>query len=169
MVVPLQLFKTENKGWGVRTLVDLPAGQFVSTYSGKMYTDIKADEYVRSGKGNDMYFADVDLYDSVENMKRGIDLQLDDEGIDVGKKRGRKPKNKNKKSAKKKQEEEEDFFANNSILRRIFGDESLFVVDAQDRGNIGRFFNHSCDPNLEVQMIFHDTVNSSMISEVNYF
>jgi SET domain-containing protein len=55
------------------------------------------------------------------------------------------------------QDEEDEYAAQNSILRHVFQDESLFVVDAQDRGNIGRFFNHSCDPNMEVQMIFHDT------------
>jgi hypothetical protein len=64
-----------------------------------MYTDVKADEYVRSGKGNDMYFADVDLYDSVENMKCGINLPLDDEGIDVG---GEKKTKKSKKRRSKK-------------------------------------------------------------------
>jgi hypothetical protein len=115
-----------------------------------MYTDIKADEYVRSGKGNDMYFADVDLYDSVENMKHGINIQMEDEY--EGTKRRKK-----KKGKKQKKQLEEEMNANNSLLRRVFDDESLFVVDAQDRGNIGRFFNHSCDPNMEVQMVFHET------------
>ncbi|KAI6177594.1 hypothetical protein M3Y97_00924700 [Aphelenchoides bicaudatus] len=162
IIVPLQLFKTENKGWGVRTLVDLPAGQFVSTYAGKMYTDVKADEYVRSGKGNDMYFADVDLYDSVENMKRGINLEYDDEGIDVyGEKKIKKGKKKRGRKKKKTAEEDE---AATTVLRRVFDEESLFVVDAQDRGNIGRFFNHSCDPNMEVQMVFHETHDSATSS-----
>lgn len=116
-----------------------------------MYTDIKADEYVRSGKGNDMYFADVDLYDSVMNMKHCIGL-IDDDFEVIGKKRRKKRKGK-----KWSQKDEEEFNASNSLLKRVFDDESLFVVDAQDRGNIGRFFNHSCDPNMEVQMVFHDT------------
>lgn len=49
--IPMQLFKTVKKGWGVRTLVDIRQGQFVCTYSGKMFTDIKADEHVRKGQG----------------------------------------------------------------------------------------------------------------------
>jgi histone-lysine N-methyltransferase SETDB1 len=32
--VHLELFKTENKGWGVRCLHDLPKGAFIATYSG---------------------------------------------------------------------------------------------------------------------------------------
>ncbi|KAI6235003.1 hypothetical protein M3Y95_00005500 [Aphelenchoides besseyi] len=154
--IPLQMFKTENKGWGVRTLVDLPAGLFVSTYSGKMYTDVKADEYVRNGQGNDMYFADVDLFDSVENMKLGLDIPFVDEGIDVNDQPQRSARKKRTKKKHKKQPQQSTS-KDVTLLRQIFDEESLFVVDAQDRGNIGRFFNHSCDPNLEVQMVFHET------------
>lgn len=38
-----------------------------------------------------------------------------------------------------------------------FGDNALFIVDAQQAGNIGRFLNHSCDPNVFVQMVMVDT------------
>lgn len=36
-------------------------------------------------------------------------------------------------------------------------DNSVFIMDAKIRGNIGRFFNHSCSPNLFVQNVFVDT------------
>lgn len=32
----LKLFMTAEKGWGVRSLVDIPPGAFVCTYSGEM-------------------------------------------------------------------------------------------------------------------------------------
>lgn len=38
-----------------------------------------------------------------------------------------------------------------------FGKTSLFTVDALERGNIGRFFNHSCSPNMRTICVFVDT------------
>uniref|UniRef100_A0A158P7E2 SET domain-containing protein n=1 Tax=Angiostrongylus cantonensis TaxID=6313 RepID=A0A158P7E2_ANGCA len=39
-----------------------------------------------------------------------------------------------------------------------FGENNtLFVVDAKKKGNVGRFLNHSCDPNVQVQHVFVDT------------
>uniref|UniRef100_A0A0N5ACV2 Histone-lysine N-methyltransferase n=1 Tax=Syphacia muris TaxID=451379 RepID=A0A0N5ACV2_9BILA len=37
------------------------------------------------------------------------------------------------------------------------GKTSLFIVDALERGNIGRFFNHSCSPNMRIVCVFVDT------------
>lgn len=43
-------------------------------------------------------------------------------------------------------------------LRKLYGkNESVYVMDAKICGNIGRYFNHSCDPNLFVQNVFVDT------------
>lgn len=39
---PLEVFRTENKGWGVRCYVDLPAGAFVCEYVGEILTDREA-------------------------------------------------------------------------------------------------------------------------------
>ena len=43
-----------------------------------------------------------------------------------------------------------------SLVRLYHGtaDNYCFVMDAKRRGNISRFFNHSCDPNLMVQNVF---------------
>ncbi|CAG9861595.1 unnamed protein product [Phyllotreta striolata] len=43
-------------------------------------------------------------------------------------------------------------------LRELFGEEeSVYVMDAKNAGNIGRFLNHSCSPNVFVQNVFVDT------------
>lgn len=42
-------------------------------------------------------------------------------------------------------------------LRDILPDREPFVLDAQNRGNVGRFLNHSCQPNCFVQSVFIET------------
>ncbi|RNA32532.1 histone-lysine N-methyltransferase eggless isoform X4 [Brachionus plicatilis] len=44
------------------------------------------------------------------------------------------------------------FFFENYML-----DSSVFIMDAKILGNIGRYFNHSCAPNIFVQNVFVDT------------
>ncbi|XP_040168998.1 histone-lysine N-methyltransferase eggless [Anopheles arabiensis] len=45
-----------------------------------------------------------------------------------------------------------------SLFRKLYGEnEHIFVMDAKKSGNLGRYFNHSCDPNLFVQNVFVDT------------
>lgn len=34
---------------------------------------------------------------------------------------------------------------------------SLYTIDAKKKGNIGRFFNHSCQPNIRAQLVYVDT------------
>uniref|UniRef100_A0A182NTK7 Histone-lysine N-methyltransferase n=1 Tax=Anopheles dirus TaxID=7168 RepID=A0A182NTK7_9DIPT len=45
-----------------------------------------------------------------------------------------------------------------SKFRKLFGpNEQIYVMDAKKSGNLGRYFNHSCVPNLFVQNVFVDT------------
>jgi len=39
----------------------------------------------------------------------------------------------------------------------VDSNEESYVIDAKRRGNVGRFLNHSCDPNCFLQNIFSDT------------
>lgn len=40
-------------------------------------------------------------------------------------------------------------------IRALYGkDEAVYVMDAKKTGNMGRYFNHSCGPNLFVQNVF---------------
>ncbi|PSN51326.1 hypothetical protein C0J52_15725 [Blattella germanica] len=43
-------------------------------------------------------------------------------------------------------------------VREFFGsDEYCYIMDAKNNGNIGRYLNHSCSPNVFVQNVFVDT------------
>lgn len=82
--VRLQLFKTQNKGWGIRCLDDVAKGSFVCIYAGKILTDDFADkEGLEMG---DEYFANLDHIESVENFKEGYESEAhcsDSEGSSV--------------------------------------------------------------------------------------
>ncbi|XP_075734791.1 histone-lysine N-methyltransferase EHMT1-like isoform X1 [Rhipicephalus microplus] len=86
----LQLFRTQEKGWGVRTLQDIPQGAFVCEYVGEMLSDSEADKRE----------ADVYLFD------------LEDR------------------------------------------DGETYCLDARHYGNVCRFLNHLCEPNLAPVRVF---------------
>ena len=72
----LQVFKTASRGWGLRTLVDLPLGAFVCTYVGNLYT---GEESNSIGKNfGDEYFAELDLVENVEGHKEGWESDVVD-------------------------------------------------------------------------------------------
>uniref|UniRef100_H3CRK5 [histone H3]-lysine(4) N-trimethyltransferase n=1 Tax=Tetraodon nigroviridis TaxID=99883 RepID=H3CRK5_TETNG len=82
--VRLQLFKTQNKGWGIRCLDDIAKGSFVCIYAGKILTDDFADK--EGPEMGDEYFANLDHIESVENFKEGYESEAhcsDSEGSGV--------------------------------------------------------------------------------------
>lgn len=42
--IKLQVFKTSNRGWGLRCINDVPRGSFVCVYAGHLLTEAKANE-----------------------------------------------------------------------------------------------------------------------------
>ncbi|CAF4517939.1 unnamed protein product, partial [Rotaria magnacalcarata] len=52
----LQIYHTSEKGWGVRTLYDLPAGTFLSFYSGEILNDEDANRRGLEKTMGDVYF-----------------------------------------------------------------------------------------------------------------
>jgi len=66
-----------------------------------------------------------------------------------------------KKSLTKKTEKQDQPISNDSnddeelnSTRRLFGLHQSYIIDAKKTGNLGRFLNHSCQPNLVVQNVF---------------
>lgn len=88
--VRLQLFRTQNMGWGVRAMQDIPQGTFICEYVGEIITDGEADK-----RENDSFLFTLD----------------------------------------------------NKV-----GD--AHCIDARLFGNIGRFINHLCEPNLLAVRVF---------------
>ncbi|KAB7505127.1 Histone-lysine N-methyltransferase eggless, partial [Armadillidium nasatum] len=217
----LQLFKTAQRGWGVRTLHDIPNGTFLCTYVGKVITDTQANQEGRL-EGGDEYFANLDYIEIVEEEKDGYESSVTDieeendeqssltsdneKSSDSEDKKRKRRKNKyevdkefklntnltitetRKKSSRIRHRPEiaEDEDSNDSIdsskresinfepdeledsellinvpkksLRDYYREtEAQYVLDAKRMGNIGRYLNHSCDPNVYCQNVFVST------------
>ncbi|KAG0566165.1 hypothetical protein KC19_7G043200 [Ceratodon purpureus] len=54
LTTPVEVYKTENKGWALRTLVGIPRGKFVIEYIGEMMTQEQAQRY-----GEDSYYVET--------------------------------------------------------------------------------------------------------------
>ncbi|XP_052738923.1 kinesin-related protein 4 isoform X2 [Bicyclus anynana] len=231
----LQVFKTINRGWGIRALNDVPKGAFLCVYAGNLLTDATANlDGLTEG---DEYLAELDYIEVVEQLKEGYE-----EDIPENTKSKNKPQSQKKDEEEEEEEDEEsseeetntdkneendgDFEpgyiahgvtefskrlrrrnskkeeAKNEVkqqakdtnaeddcitisddeeirepscftaaagmgknpiskyrsVRTLFGeDEACYIMDAKVQGNIGRYLNHSCTPNVFVQNVFVDT------------
>ncbi|CAF0733514.1 unnamed protein product [Adineta steineri] len=173
-IAQLQLFKTVGRGWGVRTLHDVPLGTFVSVYSGEIFTSEQADE--RGKLIGDEYQADLDFFenindDSDDEDDSGANSDSDDDGDEnkaplsntesSNRSRTLRPREiVNKKDTKKSSKTMRNKTEMNSTLNRTMlpeYDGVVYTLDAKLVGNIGRYFNHSCSPNIAVQNVFVDT------------
>ncbi|KAK3605277.1 hypothetical protein CHS0354_001393 [Potamilus streckersoni] len=88
----LQVFRTAGRGWGVKTLVNIPRGTFICEYIGEYISDSEADR-----REDDSYLFDLDNRDG-----------------------------------------------------------ETYCIDARRYGNVSRFINHLCEPNLVPVKVFID-------------
>ena len=77
--VILQVFKTEKRGWGIRTLHDIPQGAFLSVYVGNLYSSEEANK--QGQNFGDEYFAELDMIEVIERRKDGYESDVSDEGL----------------------------------------------------------------------------------------
>lgn len=187
----LQVFLTEKKGWGVRTLNDIPQGSFVCTYVGQLLTEKDAEKYgIESG---DDYLADLDYIETMEEIKQGYESDVvlpeiqseedssssdeDIEDFNPGSNfKNKMCTNRSPMSLRKKNFQNTNTKSNGthqlsklnikqndyksqqkSIRSYLDKDSSVYIIDAKTKGNVGRYFNHSCDPNIFFQNVFVDT------------
>ncbi|XP_006647777.1 histone-lysine N-methyltransferase SUVR5 [Oryza brachyantha] len=106
LLVKLEIFRTENRGWAVRAAEPIPQGTFVCEYIGEVLK-VKDDGAIRNvereAKGGSSYLFE-------------ITSQVDRERV------------------------------------RITGT-TAYVIDATRCGNVSRFINHSCSPNLSTRLV----------------
>jgi SAD/SRA domain/SET domain/Pre-SET motif len=129
---PLEVFKTGKRGWGVRSLCSIPSGSFVCEYIGELLRDEEAEQ-----RKNDEYLFDIGHNYDDSALWEGLPSNVP--GLDI-----RLPST--------------DERANSSEADEQEG----FSLDAHVMGNVGRFINHSCLPNLYAQNVLFDHDDKKM-------
>lgn len=113
----LEVFKTKNRGWGVRSLDTIQMGGFVCEYTGELLSDAEAEQRI----GNDEY-----LFELGNDCNPAV---VQSDAVD----------------------------ANNSSAVVPVEEDIAYTIDAKDLGNVARFINHSCSPNLYAQNVLYDS------------
>ncbi|KTW26326.1 hypothetical protein T552_02811 [Pneumocystis carinii B80] len=105
--IPLNIFKTKHKGWGLQCPRFIKAGTFIGVYLGELISQSEAE--IRGKK-----------YDNV-GVTYLFDLDLFEDQVD-----------------------------------------EYYTIDAQYCGDVTRFINHSCDPNLAIYSVLRDKSDSKI-------
>ncbi|KAH7351933.1 hypothetical protein KP509_19G021100 [Ceratopteris richardii] len=111
-----EVFKTEDRGWGLRCQDVISAGAYVCEYTGQLVGDV----------------------DSLENKDYLLDLSI--------------------LTFQKPRWGDVSWLLSNKELAKSGSDEFRpnFAIHSIRMGNVARFINHSCYPNLLVQCVFRD-------------
>ncbi|KAM0932716.1 putative [histone H3]-lysine(4) N-trimethyltransferase chromatin remodeling SET family [Dioscorea sansibarensis] len=116
--IPLEVFKTRSRGWGVRSLSSIQSGSFICEYIGELLKESEAEE-----RCNDEYLFDIGHNYDDQALWEGLPTLIP---------------------------------ALQSNPLGEVKEDSGFTIDAADYGNVGRFINHSCSPNLYAQNVLYD-------------
>ncbi|KAJ0234809.1 Histone-lysine N-methyltransferase [Hirschfeldia incana] len=124
----LEVFKTENRGWGLRSWDPIRAGSFICIYAGE------AKEKEQTMEIDDYAFDTTRVYTAFKwNYEHGLADEVDSEEVS---------------------EEPEMPLP--------------LVISAKDVGNVGRFMNHSCSPNVFWQPVSYES-NGQLCLHVAFF
>ncbi|XP_068165638.1 histone-lysine N-methyltransferase SETDB2-like isoform X1 [Antennarius striatus] len=201
--VRLQVFKTDNRGWGVRCRDDLDRGTFVCIYAGVVLQKVQSPTNPPSPKMTRM---DLPSDDEVEIVTEWLVPQVQEGRSNLVESTSpplhvpviqrsadasaatTTPKDQDKKvlvggpdppsppaggscdhsQAENKKPVEagavsstETESSSQRSLKRVMNIEDAVIVDASKEGNVSRFINHSCQPNLFIQHIFIDSHDPS--------
>ncbi|XP_021765788.1 histone-lysine N-methyltransferase, H3 lysine-9 specific SUVH6-like [Chenopodium quinoa] len=116
--LPLEVFKTESRGWGVRSLSSIPSGSFVCEYIGEILDEKEAEQRI----DDDEYLFDIGRNYNDPTLRDRLSALMPDMPSKFS-----------------------------AIVENVG-----FTIDAAKFGNIGRFINHSCSPNLVAQNVLYD-------------
>ncbi|KAF6163872.1 hypothetical protein GIB67_024727 [Kingdonia uniflora] len=130
--VQLEVFKTKDRGWGLRSWDPIRAGTFICEYAGEVVDDNKENVGDEEDDSEDDYtFVVNSTFENSKSSEWNYIPEL------LGERKLHHSSMNEKKS------------------------ELSLTINAKNYGNIGRFMNHSCSPNTFWQPVLHDHGNES--------
>ncbi|CAL8298168.1 unnamed protein product [Lota lota] len=141
--VRLQVFMTRDRGWGVRCLDDIPGGTFVCSYSGRV---VPGNE---NNRISNAHYVELNHIEGVELHKEGYETEAYCSETASKPTKAKDPLKRTKPASP---------MVPMTTSRRFFdGEGHGYILDANMEGNVARFLNHSCSPNMFKQYVFVDT------------
>lgn len=125
----LEVFKTNDRGWGLRSWDPIRAGTFICEYAGEVIDKAKLDR--NYGNYNDYIFDSTRACDSSFEWNYDPGLIPEEAKADIN--------------------DESDLQS------------TPLIISAKDYGNVGRFMNHSCSPNVFWQLIVTEDHGENLI------
>ncbi|KAK7314030.1 hypothetical protein VNO77_39238 [Canavalia gladiata] len=123
----MEVFKTKDRGWGLRTLDPIRAGTFICEYAGKVIDKVRVNQNVED---NDEYVFDTNRV--YQPFKWNYEPSL-----------------------------LEEISSNASNEDYAIG--SPLIISAKNVGNVARYMNHSCSPNVFWQPVLYAENNESFL------
>ncbi|XP_059653730.1 histone-lysine N-methyltransferase, H3 lysine-9 specific SUVH1 [Cornus florida] len=128
--VHLEVFKTTDRGWGLRSLDPIRAGTFICEYAGEVIESVKVNQDGDEGEKYEYVLDTTRIYDN--SFKWNYEPELLDEETSV--------------------DANEDY--------KI---PSPLIINAKNVGNVARFINHSCSPNVFWQPVVYEHNSESFV------
>ncbi|KAE9598316.1 putative histone-lysine N-methyltransferase chromatin remodeling SET family [Lupinus albus] len=124
----MEVFKTKDRGWGLRSLDPIRAGSFICEYAGEVIDRVKLSQLVRE-RDDDYVFDTTRIFDTFKwNYEPRVleEVSTNDSGED-------------------------------------YAIPYPLIVNAKSVGNVARFMNHSCSPNVFWQPVLYEENNQSFL------
>ncbi|XP_010251776.1 PREDICTED: histone-lysine N-methyltransferase, H3 lysine-9 specific SUVH1-like [Nelumbo nucifera] len=128
--VHLEVFKTKDKGWGLRSWDPIRAGTFICEYAGEVIDYIKVEEDSEEEEQDEYIFDSSRTYDNSLKWNYVPEL-LGEEVLGDSKETSKPPQS--------------------------------VMITAKNFGNVARFMNHSCSPNVFWQPVLQEHKKESHI------
>jgi euchromatic histone-lysine N-methyltransferase len=125
----MEVFKTSNKGWGLRSWDPIRAGAFICEYAGEVIDKARLSQLVKEGDTDEYVFDTTRIY---ESFKWNYEPKILEE-VSTN-------------------ESSEDYALPHPL-----------IINAKNVGNVARFMNHSCSPNVFWQPVMYEENNQSFL------
>ncbi|KAL8847044.1 MAG: hypothetical protein Q9221_007904 [Calogaya cf. arnoldii] len=149
--VELEIFKTKNRGWGLRCPVALRKGDFVDTYRGEIITVAESNKRgLKRSPDEENYFFGLDKFCELEMIPKDEFIEKFPEDVEGYRRKIKAGE------ADTDMKDGEEMWENPDYVPYEY------VVDGMYVGSPTRFMNHSCDPNCRLFTVSYNHADTNL-------